>query len=202
MNRTSQKGFTLIELLIVVAIIAILAAIAVPNFLEAQVRAKVSRTKSDMRALNTAIEAYYVDQNRYPTDRDVAGKRPQGAPAGTEVLANELSTPISYITSMEIANDPFKVERKETTAARRLYNYRNIQALAKGNPSGFNAQMEQQGGWRLISAGPDRFTFWDGGTPKQDYQNYAIINYDPTNGTVSIGDITRSQKFSDGIKQQ
>ena len=61
-----QVGFTLIELLIVVAIIAILAAIAVPNFLEAQIRAKVSRAYSDMRSLATAIESYCVDTNKYP----------------------------------------------------------------------------------------------------------------------------------------
>jgi prepilin-type N-terminal cleavage/methylation domain-containing protein len=60
------KGFTLIELLIVVAIIAILAAIAVPNFLEAQVRSKVSRAHSDMRSLATAIESYMVDNNKFP----------------------------------------------------------------------------------------------------------------------------------------
>ena len=60
-------GFTLIELLIVVLIIAILAAIAVPNFLEFQVRAKVARVKSDMRTLATALEGYYVDNNAYPT---------------------------------------------------------------------------------------------------------------------------------------
>jgi len=59
-------AFTLIELLIVVAIIAILAAIAVPNFLEAQTRSKVSRTASDMRSVAVAVEAYRVDNNDYP----------------------------------------------------------------------------------------------------------------------------------------
>jgi len=63
--RKDSASFTLIELLIVVAIIAILALIAVPNFLEAQTRAKVSRVKADLRTLATALEAYYVDWNSY-----------------------------------------------------------------------------------------------------------------------------------------
>jgi len=61
-----RHAFTLLDRLIVVAIIAILAAIAVPNFLEAQTRAKVSRVQSDLRSVATALEAYRIDSNRYP----------------------------------------------------------------------------------------------------------------------------------------
>ncbi|MGI6458320.1 MAG: prepilin-type N-terminal cleavage/methylation domain-containing protein [bacterium] len=57
--RNGVSAFTLIELLIVVAIIGILAAIAVPNFLNAQIRAKVSKTESEMRSFVTAQEMYF-----------------------------------------------------------------------------------------------------------------------------------------------
>ena len=86
---TSRSAFTLIELLIVVAIIGILAAIAVPNFLNAQVRAKVANTQADQRSLATAIESYRLDNNMYPpTPHTAANQRfarlaAQEAPATT-----------------------------------------------------------------------------------------------------------------------
>jgi len=64
--RLNKKGFTLIELLIVVAIIGIIAAIAIPNLLNAIQRGKQKRTMADMRAIATSVEAFAVDNNRYP----------------------------------------------------------------------------------------------------------------------------------------
>ena len=69
--RHSQKGFTLIELLIVVAIIGIIAAIAIPNLLNAIDRGKQKRTMADMRSIGTGVEAYAVDNNVYPTAANV-----------------------------------------------------------------------------------------------------------------------------------
>jgi prepilin-type N-terminal cleavage/methylation domain-containing protein len=118
-----QKGFTLIELLIVVAIIAILAAIAIPNFLEAQVRSKVSRVKADQRSLSTAIESYYIDNNTYPSvdssetqgfgvdrglNRISAALRPMPTfrvKQNNADLLSTLTTPIAYIQT--IFPDPF-----------------------------------------------------------------------------------------------
>src|SRR3954467_6425479 len=65
MIKKNQKGFTLIELLIVVAIIGILAAIAIPNLLTAMQRAKQKRTMADMRTIATAWEARATDVNKY-----------------------------------------------------------------------------------------------------------------------------------------
>ncbi|MCA9447275.1 MAG: prepilin-type N-terminal cleavage/methylation domain-containing protein, partial [Candidatus Omnitrophica bacterium] len=71
MKLTHQSaGFTLIELLIVIAIILILIAIALPNFLSAQIRAKVTRAEADLRSLATAIEFFRTEHAHYPVGTD------------------------------------------------------------------------------------------------------------------------------------
>jgi len=69
LTKKNQGGFTLIELLIVVAIIGIIAAIAIPNLLNAIDRGKQKRTMADIRSIGTAVEAYAVDVNFYPRNQ-------------------------------------------------------------------------------------------------------------------------------------
>ena len=64
-KKTMKKGFTLIELMIVVAIIGILAAIAIPNFLKFQARSKQGEVKSNLKALGTAEKSYYQENDEY-----------------------------------------------------------------------------------------------------------------------------------------
>src|SRR5437870_8175752 len=62
----NERGFTLIELLIVVAIIAILAAILIPNFLRARAQSQYAASKGNLKNLATALESYFVDKASYP----------------------------------------------------------------------------------------------------------------------------------------
>jgi type IV pilus assembly protein PilA len=64
----NRKGFTLIELLIVVAIIGILAAIAIPQFAAYRQKAYNSASNSDLKNLKTGMEAYMADNQEYPVD--------------------------------------------------------------------------------------------------------------------------------------
>lgn len=71
-KNNGRKGFTLIELMIVVAIIIILAAVAIPNYLRMTDRARRSRVAGDFSSIATALEAYQVDWGTYPDDAAAA----------------------------------------------------------------------------------------------------------------------------------
>ncbi|MBN1902296.1 prepilin-type N-terminal cleavage/methylation domain-containing protein [Candidatus Sumerlaeota bacterium] len=203
-----KKAFTLIELLIVVAIIAILAAIAVPNFLEAQVRSKVSRVKSDIRSVITALEAYRVDTNKYPPCMSIieptvnpadiisgGGSSPVNPPI---LRLIPLTSPIAYITT--IPQDAFNIKYTgwgPPPVGTVIYYWGSdyldlmIDASPPTHATIFAETPENlwvKDNFVLLSFSPDQdFDVVDGGWPS------TIQLYDPTNGTVSDGDIVRSR---------
>jgi general secretion pathway protein G len=81
-----ERGFTLIELMIVVGIIAMLAGILIPNFVNARAQAQTSACESNLRAIATAMELYYADNARYPD----AGAIPDALNTATVTYLNSM----------------------------------------------------------------------------------------------------------------
>ena len=208
MFKRLSKGFTLIELLIVVAIIAILAAIAVPNFLEAQVRAKISRAKADMRTIATGIESYSIDNGKPIIAQNQANFCSYKGPAGqVKIWAYSfLTSPVSYLTS--IPTDPFRekgainLATGKADASLAIYEYQGFWMKAQwdANPTWPAPKAYAQGFmWALYSVGPMRNSATAGIANTllgivYPATNQTLYHYDPTNGTVSSGYIVRSNK--------
>jgi len=179
-----------------VAIIAILAAIAVPNFLEAQTRSKVARVKADMRSIATALDSYIVDHNNYPW------------PVSQNQFiqyTTELTTPIAYMTSVML-QDPFLPDRFTLQGWSIPADF--IGTVQWVNYNGWWGNGYDGGGtlrdpkhrraYCISSYGPDRSSNgieWfpldeKYGAVMTDEDRYWRI-YDATNGTISTGDIGR-----------
>jgi general secretion pathway protein G len=193
------KGFTLIELLIVVAIIGILASLAMVNFLQAQIRAKIARAKADMHTISVGIEAYAVDYNVHPPDFHLQNQSGLSL-SGREGLY-KITTPIDYLSSLP--DDIFVREDEE----KGTYFYDGPGPKYCESFDYMSAcQMYLINGyyWCTSSYGPARTRLtadgiWLYGTqmlatgPGSFFQRQKLT-YDPTNGTISFGLIVHSDK--------
>ncbi|MFH1739523.1 MAG: prepilin-type N-terminal cleavage/methylation domain-containing protein [bacterium] len=193
MKYRRTDGFTLIELLIVVAIIGILAAIAVPNFLNAQTRARVAKAEAELKTLGNAINIYLMDNNNriIPDYNDGAGVKEGGVGNGVPISFiaapnsnpstsyhslhawSKLTTPISYTNS--IPDDPFWRGL--------VYGYDGQKDLLPG------FSVEKIHNWIIWSIGPDRIDGQWGRGP-------GAVYYMPSNGLNSSGDITLTPNYS------
>ena len=178
-----EHAFTLIELLIVVAIIGILAAIAVPNFLNAQTRAKIARVKGDMKAIESALEMYRIDHNTYM--RCYGGNPPE--------QYRPLTTPIAYIATPPL--DPFRNGLAGVNVRREFYGDQHAFPTEEIDYGTFDAQgvFRMTGRlryWMLVSLGPDRdedFGITVVGPTKNNAYTYEL--YMASNGLNSDGDL-------------
>ena len=180
-----SRAFTLIELLIVVAIIGILAAIAVPNFLNAQTRSKLARAYGDIDAIELALHAYRVDHNKFPPSHN-----------GSSYIDPHflrfvyLTTPIAYLPSVPM--DVFAARHNPDTGG---YNtlgnkyvgdpYRYLESQFHPTIHQFSTTDEYKRYVYLLSSrGPDTLMNW-----QMDPRLPDALEYDSSNGLNSLGDI-------------
>ena len=213
-----KRGFTLIELLIVIAIILILIAIALPNFLEAQVRAKVANAQAEMKTLETAMISYFTDRGRYMADGfemlnvgiDPSGGYPTGG-EGSNVIYSQLTTPVAYVTDIPV--DEFQVARIAVDSAgngfgardKALVHYRVYSdgwkcsaaggSIVLGQCAGtlaFDPDERYVGNWIFLSPGPNgEHNYGEWSMARDVILAGSPRTYSPTNGTRSHGDLVK-----------
>lgn len=196
----TRQAFTLVELLIVVAIIGILSAIALPNYRNATIKSHVVKAKMDLRTLSVGLESYRLDNSKFP-------RKNSDVLFFTYYLMPDLTTPVAYVSNPNVI-DPFgPVEEyeevrqapgfdeegfttKQLPLIKNSYTYVPYASLSRihGRP-----EIHKEG-FALVSVGPDRQDSFIVDYPFPEYYRFPGETvrdsiYNPSNGIDSFGDI-------------
>ncbi|MCA9410655.1 MAG: prepilin-type N-terminal cleavage/methylation domain-containing protein [Candidatus Omnitrophica bacterium] len=188
-RQRSHTGFTLVELLVVIAIILILISIALPNYMDALVRARSTQVYAELRSVSIALQSYYLDFNFYPL-RTWNSSLPDWVPSGL----NNLTTPVTYMDPARLP-DPF-------TDGQYYTHYRYWPVRPNGYVQANNeTATPTDSHWYLLSSnGPEaRFTAFADAMRGQDDIPFSHSVYSPTNGTRSRGNIWKQGGLPDGV---
>jgi len=191
-----KNGFTLIELLIVVAVLGILAAIAVPNYRDAMIKSRLAVAKIDLKTLGDALQTYRIDRNIYP-------RKNSDMKFFADYLLPDLTTPVAYINIVNV-KDPFGPvnEYEEPEPERPAFddsemlkalpllknsytytpymNFADLQGLKNLRKEAF----------ALASMGPDQMDSFIVDFPFPKFNRFPGESvYNPSNGIISPGDL-------------
>ena len=161
-GMTTKSLVMMIGLFTGVIVIGILCAIALPKYNQTKLRAMVSRSNDELKNLATAVESYYVDYCEYPVSMD------------------KMTTPINFLPAK--INDPFSRDKKEPYlffAGPATTSFKSYYIVAGRGPDG------------KLGLNGDT-SIYQNYSPEKGYAAAGIIEYDPTNGIISAGDILRS----------
>jgi type II secretory pathway pseudopilin PulG len=208
-------GFTVIELLIIIAIISIIVAIAVPNLMSANIRAKVSGVKADMGSIAIALEDYKVDYGEYPKDPRFSRSTPYALDVtaepnwpfdgedGTDPADDNDAIGLGYLVYPKagfeptylkrIAGDPFNNDGEEDwDGSSGAHNHHYLYYTGKWSDSGpvnCTSSTDSPQYWALVSYGPDKDQDITSYVNAKNAVNDGTNLYNPDNGITSSGDI-------------